>query len=131
MQNEPSRCGLFSGGGSFFIFFYFLFFHFLFFYFFIFFLFFYFFIFYFFIFLFYFFIFYFFIFHFFIFLFFYFFDDVITHPPFPLFSGLPPPSPPCFFSALPCQRFSDPFRRFPKIFPKMTSSSENWVASSP
>ena len=47
-----------------------------------------------------------------------------THPS-PLFSDPPPPTPPCFFSALPCPRFSD---AFPKIFPKI---SEDFRRGSP
>ena len=94
MQNEPSRCGLFSGWGSFFPFF--LFFIFLFFYYFYFI---------FFIFYFSFFIFFSFsfsIFYFFIFSFFIFFDDVITHP-FPLSFLLSPthPSPLSFLPSSP------------------------------
>ena len=111
MENESSRCGLFSGWGSFFsiflffFIFYFFIFHFFIFHFFIF-LFFHFFIFYFFIFLF---------FHFFIFIFF---DDVITHPTHPslFLSCLPQPTPPLFFFLLPCRRFPNPCRRFPTIF---------------
>ena len=110
MENESSRCGLFSGWGSFFsiflfflffiflfLFFYFSFFYFLFFHFFI----------------------------FFIFLFFYFFIFLFLffrwryHPPYPPLplSFLPSPthSSPLFF-LLPCRRFPNPCRRFPTIF---------------
>ena len=75
-----------------------------------------------------------------IFNFFSFFDDVITHPsplsflpsptyPSLFFLALPHPPLPSFF-LLPCRPFSNPCRKFPKIFRRsssVTSASENWV----
>ena len=87
-----------------------------------------------------FFIFLFFIFYFFIFLFFIFLMTSSPTHPSPLFSGLPPPTPPCFFFRLahPFRRFSEDFRRGSEDFrrllstnPKPGKSSENLVSCSP